>query len=185
MRTIEKTVYNFNELSDEAKDKAVNNLCDINVDYDWYQFTYEDASQIGCKIDGFDLCRGNYCNLEFVDSPDEVARQILASHGENCETYKTAKQFLSDRDNLVSQYSDGINTNVVSEDNETDFDNELDELEADFKKSLSEDYRIILSDEYDHLTSSEQIIETIEANQYEFDELGNMVWLGIVCVILT
>lgn len=175
MRTIETTVYNFNELSDEAKQKAIEKLYDLNVSYDWWEFIYDDAEQIGCKISGFDIDRGSYCNLNFIDSPEEVANQILENHGETCETYKTAKQFLTDRDELVSKYSDGINKNIVIEENEYDFDNELDDLEDEFRKSLSEDYRIILSNEYDYLTSEELIIESILANAYEFDEFGNLI----------
>ena len=175
MRTIQTSVYNFSELSNEAKENATSKLWGLNVDHDWWEFTYDDASQIGCKISGFDLDRANYCNLDFIDSPEEVASQILENHGETCETYKTAKQFLTDRDSLVFQYSDGVHTDVVSEENEYDFDNDLDQLEADFKKSLSEDYRIMLSNEFDYLTSETAIIETIEANSYEFDEDGNLV----------
>ena len=174
MRIIESKVYQFDELTDGAKQKAIENLYDLNVDHDWWQFTYEDAEQIGCKIQGFDLDRANYCNLIFNDSPEDVARDILKEHGQKCETYKTAKQFLNDRDNLVSKYSDGKNTDKVIEENEYDFDNELDELEEEFKKSLSEDYRIILQHEYEYLTSEESIIETIEANEYEFNEDGSL-----------
>lgn len=175
MRTIEKTVYQFDELPEDAKEKVIEKLYDLNISHDWWKFTYEDAEQIGCKINGFDLDRGSHCNLEFVDSPDDVARQILDSHGETCETYKTAKQFLSDRDDLVSKYSDGIHKNIVSEENEYDFDNELDELELEFKKSLGEDYLIMLENEFEYLTSEKAIIESIEANQYEFDEFGNLI----------
>ena len=40
MKTIETVVYDFDELSDEAKQKAINNLSDINVDYGWWEFQY-------------------------------------------------------------------------------------------------------------------------------------------------
>jgi hypothetical protein len=45
-------------------------------------------------------------------------------------------------------------------------------LEDEFLKTLCEDYRIILSREYDYLTSEAAIIETIEANEYEFKADG-------------
>ena len=41
MRTIETVVYNFDELSEEAKKKAIESMADINVDYEWYEFIYE------------------------------------------------------------------------------------------------------------------------------------------------
>lgn len=172
--TTTHTVYSFDELPEDVKEKAIEKLWDLNVDHEWWQFTYEDAKQIGCEIQGFDIGRGSYCNLIFEDSPEEVANLILKNHGETCETYKTAKNFLKERDELVEKYSDGINKERVSEDNEYEFDNECDELEEEFKKSLSEDYRILLSNEYEYLTSEESIIETIKANEYEFDEDGEL-----------
>ena len=44
MRTIEITVYSFDELSKEAQQKAIDTLCSINVDYETikandYEFT--------------------------------------------------------------------------------------------------------------------------------------------------
>jgi hypothetical protein len=38
-----------------------------------------------------------------------------------------------------------------------------------------EDYSIILQKECDYLSSEESIIETIEANDYEFDIDGNLI----------
>lgn len=175
MRIKETKVYQFSELNEDAKQKALEHMTDIHVDFDWYEHIYSDAETIGCEINGFDIDRGNYCDLELKWTGFEVADAIVKNHGEQCETYKTASQFLADYDSLVMKHSDGKNTKVVAEDNECDFDNDLDDLEVEFKKSLSEDYRIILSNEYDYLTSEKAIIETIEANEYEFDEHGNLV----------
>jgi len=168
MKTIQTTVYKFSELSDEVKEKAIDNNRDINVSYDWWEFTYEDAANIGIKIQGFDIDRGSYCQIEFKGSALETAQKIVKEHGESCETYKTAKSFLTDYDKLVEKHSDGKDKTKVSEENEYDFDNEADELEEEFKKSISEDYRIILSNEYDYQTTDEAIKETIEANDYDF-----------------
>jgi len=60
MRTIETTVYKFDELSDEAKQQSIENLYDLNVDYEWWDCTYEDAENIGLKISEFDLDRASY-----------------------------------------------------------------------------------------------------------------------------
>lgn len=42
MRTIETTVYTFDELSDSAKQKALDADRDRDVDHNWWEFTYED-----------------------------------------------------------------------------------------------------------------------------------------------
>jgi len=174
MKTVTINIYQFSELTDEAKENAIKKLCDINVASDWWNSTYEDAAQVNLKIKGFDIDRGSYVKAEFIESANNTAELILMNHGESCETYKTAKTFLQDWNNLVSKYSDGVKTDVVTEDNEYDFDNEADDLENEFLESISEDYRIILSKQYDYLTSEDAIIETIEANDYYFTEDGKL-----------
>jgi hypothetical protein len=169
------TYYQFSELSEQAKHKAVENLYDINVSFDWWENVYEDAKMVGIKITEFEIDRGAYCNGELMESMTDVCHKIIEGHGENCETHKTAKDFLRQWDELVAKYSDGINAQKVAEDNEGEFDDAADELEKEFKKSILEDYRIILQEEYEYQTSEEAIIETIEANEYEFDEDGNLL----------
>lgn len=173
MKTKTITLYQFDELSENAKKRALEIMIEINVDYEWWDSTYEDAARIDLKITSFDM--DQYCNGEFLSSASECANKILKEHGEKCETYKTAKQFLEDRDALVEKYSDGKVKCTVMEENIYDFDNECDELEEEFLKSLLEDYRIMLRNEYEYQMSDEAIIETIRANEYEFTEEGERV----------
>jgi len=169
-RTIRTKVYKFKELNETAKQKAIEKLIDINVEYNWWQFVYEDAEQIGLKITGFDIDRGNYCNGDFTLSANEVAQNIINNHGEQCKTYKTAVEFMEEWQPVFADYMDETNENYESKESE----DKLMELEEDFKKSLCEDYRIILSNEYEYLTSEEAIIETIEINEYEFTADGKL-----------
>ena len=39
MRTVRTKVYSFNELNENAKEVAVKNFNDINVDYEWSETT--------------------------------------------------------------------------------------------------------------------------------------------------
>jgi|GEM_PF-1132901 len=173
MKTKTITLYDFKELSESAKQKAIEKLYDINIDYEWYDSTYEDAKNIGLKITGFDIDRARYCNGNFIKDANYTANKIKSEHGVNCETYKTADTFLQNWDKLVAKYSDGDGEKVLPE-NEYKFDTEADELEDEFLKSILEDYRIILSKEYDYLTSKAAIIETINANEYTFTEDGTL-----------
>ena len=173
MKTIEVQLYKFDELSEDIQEKVLEKMWNVNVDYEWWEFIYEDAANVNMEIKAFDIGRGSYVQANIPDAL-ETANLILKEHGENCETTKTANNFLIERDNLVAQYSDGINQEVVAEENEAEFDAECDDLEEDFKQSLCEDYRIILSNEYDYLTSEEAIKETIEANDYDFTADGEL-----------
>jgi len=173
MKEIKIKIYKFSELSDEAKENALNRLYDINVVHEWWEFTYEDAKEAGIKITSFDIDRASYVKAD-IDDVHETANLIIKNHGEHCETHKTTKEFLADYDKLVEKYSDGVNKNRVAEDNEYEFDGEADDLEDEFRKSICEDYRIILQKEYDYLTSEEAVIESIEANEYDFTDDGKI-----------
>jgi hypothetical protein len=174
MKTIEIKLYKFDELSEEAQQEALKSLYYVNIDDEWWNAVYEDAEQVGLKITGFDIGRGNYCELEFVLDATEIADAIIKEHGEHCDTHKTAKDFMKERDNLVYKYSDKKNTEVVAEDNEYEFDQECDELEDELEKAISEDYLAMLRKDYEYYTSEEAIKETIQANDYDFTEEGSL-----------
>ena len=171
--TVTTKVYSFVELSELAKENAIQELSDINTDYEWWDGEYMDAENVGIKITEFDIGRGSFCRGS-IDDVEETANKIIAEHGDMCETYQTAANYLKDRGELVKKYSDGIKTDEAAEDNEYDFDQECDELDAEFEKSILEDYRIMLEKQYEYLCSDEAIIETIEANEYDFTEDGKL-----------
>ena len=161
-RIREDIVYKFSELSDEAKEKAMGNLYNINVDYEWYDSTYEDAERIGLKITEFNIYRGSYAKGELLDSAVNVADSIIKDHGPDCETVQTAKAYLLEFEKIIAE---------TTEDEEP----ETDDIDSEFLKSLLEDYRIILQKEYEYLTSEEAVMETIQANEYEFTADGKLI----------
>ncbi len=151
MRIIETKVYKFNELSEQAKEKAIEKLIDINVGNNWWEHNYEDAKNVGINITSFDIDRGNVLG-DFIDSALETATAIISEHGIQCQTYKTAKRYY---DNLLN------------------FKNE--DAEFEFKVDILSDYLDLLQEEFEYQTSKEAIIETIEANDYEFTEDGKLI----------
>lgn len=162
MKTYTVEAYQFDELSDEAKDKAREWYRTGALDYEWWESTYEDASNVGLKLTGFDLERNRHAEGSFTRPASEVARKVIAEHGAACETRATAEAFLRDWQALVTQHADA----------ECDGDCAVEELEADFLKSSLEDYSILLQKEYEWLLSDEQVDESIRANEYEFTIAG-------------
>lgn len=158
MRQIVETfnIYKFEELTEELKNKVLTKYWNINVNYDWYQYTYEDMDTVALSCDGFDTDRGNYCTLEFKINGLETARLIIEHHGESCETFKLAKEF----QNAVDGMDEGSK--------------EFEDAERDFLKDLSEEYLSMLRREYEYLTSEEAISETLIANEYEFTDNGSI-----------
>ncbi len=169
MRTIRTKVYLFNELDSIAQQKVIERMYDINVDYDWWQFIYEDANNIGLKITSFDLDRNRHAKGEFTISANEVAANIFKEHGEMCKTYKTATAFMKDWQPVFNNYMDENSEDYESADSE----DKLNDLEEEFLKSLLEDYSIMLEKECEYLQSEDAIKETIISNEYEFTKDGN------------
>jgi hypothetical protein len=56
LRTVKTQLYKFDELSDEAKEKAIDKVRSSGsyLDYDWYDGVYEDSKTIG-KLMGIDI----------------------------------------------------------------------------------------------------------------------------------
>jgi hypothetical protein len=177
IKTTETKVYTWNELTDERKEKALSKLYDLNTDHEWWDSVYEDAEQVGIKITSFDLDRNRYAKGKFITNAVEVAEAIVGNHGPDCETHKTAREFLDTLTPMID-----FRDNFADDDNTTEeeykaFDDNADkieELEEEFLKSILEDYSIMLQKECEYLSSEEAIVETIKANEYEFDENGNI-----------
>ena len=164
--------YKLNELTHSAREKVLEKLWDINVDHEWWDCTYKDAKNIGLDVQEFDLNRRQICEGKFIESARECAEQIIKEHGDKCETYTTAAAFLKSRDEIVDTTERDENGDFA---NEWELDKKLDEIEAEFLHDILEDYRIILQKEYEYLTSEAAIIETIEANDYEFTGDGRLI----------
>lgn len=170
MKTITINLYKFQELKKEAKQTALVSLSDINIDFDWWFCTYEDALNIGLEVTGFE--NNVWLRGKFTDTETAAAEKIIKEHGKDCQTYKTAKSFLDSWAKLVAKYSDGQEKDRVTEANEQEFDEKADILEALFLKDLCSDYLKILGIDYEYQISDEGIIETINANNYDFTEDG-------------
>jgi hypothetical protein len=145
------TSYQFDELSDRAKEVARAWFRDGALDYEWWESTYEDAAQIGLKITGFDLGRAQRVEGKFTKDALGVGRAILNSHGAECETYKRVVEFLAE----------------VSKDRGPN-----EEQEEEFLRDIRACYWDILNAESEYLTSDECVDETIRANEYDFTADG-------------
>ena len=170
MRTVRTKVYKFNELASAAKEKAIRDNCDINVLDNWWENTYEDALNVGIRINCFNIDRGSYCEGDLIGTAEETARLIIKEHGENCETHKTAQDYLKSRQELID--SAPVDEQGEFQD-ENELDNNLADLDKEFENSIFEDYLIILRNEYEYLTGDEAIQETLINCKYEFTAEGN------------
>ena len=207
MRTAEIKLYQFNELSEEAKQKAIEQFLDTNVDYDWWNMTTdqfpEDLETIGAENEGkkfyFDIDRGSFCSFEasitlkdLIDAMEKVTdyskypsdlhevfdyckteigkiRPMLRGLIENgkIKVYCRSKHGRQDLDTFADAEFYGYDATNI----EKFTDYWTTELE-DILKMMANVFLSRLRDSYEYLTSEEAIIESIEANEYEFTEDG-------------
>ena len=94
MRTIETIAYQFQELDEQTKEKAIDNYRHISVDDDsWYEWIKEDLISVGIELRSFDIDRGSFAEIHLEDFY-KTCELILKWHGENCETYKIAERYI-------------------------------------------------------------------------------------------
>ena len=162
MRKIEVMLYEFRELNESAKEKAIERFRDFNVDYDWWSNTYDGMAECGIVIHEFDTHRGTI----WSDIPDkyETAKTVISDWGEKSDFHVLSKQFLLDREALIEKYGEPF---IL-------LDDESDLLKSKYHYDLNEEMLKMLREEYEYLTSDEAVIESIEINNYEFTEDGTL-----------
>jgi hypothetical protein len=167
------TIYEFGELSDEAKSIALNTFRYINVDCNWHETVCEDAEVIGLKITEFDIDRNTikgHLKQDFLD----VCRLIRKNHGKDTETRDTAKKYLKEYIAEYYRYRGNDTQNLPDLLKGFQCEDEAKDIEIDFALALLEDYFIMLRREYEYLTSDEAVKESIELNEMKFLENGNV-----------
>ena len=176
MRIIETKAFLFTELSEEAQCKAVEEYYHLPTSEDWWDNVYYDAlTTAGLQINAFDIDRASYVDADFVDEANGTSALIISNHGVDTDTYKLAREFEDDLDTIARKYSDPNTMYKIAEDKEWEYDQEVNELEKDFLYNLCECYRIILTKEYEYLTSDKNIRDFLTINEYEFTEEGKLI----------
>lgn len=192
MQNITIKAYTYEELDEAAKEKVLESMYDLNVDYDWWEFAYDYIREAGLilgidvKVEGFDLDRGSYITLNGSYSYQKGAvAAIRAEYGQDHDLVEIAEELQKAQRPMFYQacadlspirgYGGGTRINVdpygdmYNDDYIVDNAHTIEEPLRDFVNwALS-----VLESEYEYLTSREAIEESIIANEYLFTENGN------------
>lgn len=198
MRIIETKAYQLHELSSEAQEKAIDNFR-YNERYPvhgWWEFVYDDvkpiAAMFGLEIDeiywsgfysqGDGACFEGYYSYKAggLKAVEEYAPTDMELYGIVKGLQDIQRRFFygltaSTKHRGHYYHSGCMAVNVgqrdfsyyVNEDAESEVTNLLRQF-ADWIYSR-------LEDEHDYLMSDEAVRATIEDNEYEFDEEGNLI----------
>ena len=163
MKTIEINVYKFEELDKQTKEKVIDNNTYINVeDTFWYDFIKEDFIRLGLEIRSFDLDRGSFAEIHIEDF-EYTSKNIIDEFGDRVPIKQTAKNYIDEYNKIQANYKE-----------DEDIERELEILDEKYQREFEIDTLSYLRDEYDYQISDEAIIETIEANDYNFTWNGEI-----------
>ena len=175
MRTITPkpyNVYTFDELSSEAKERAIEHFQTSSEDlYGWSQENVDSlkvfADRAGFKVRDWSigLCSYSYVKIDAADEPVIDSEYLGRSDAEWREFVKECEDC-----KLTAYWCDGVLARPLAEaleDPEARFDKTMQECVDAWTKAYVEDL------EYTY--SAEAIAEMIEANGYEFTEEGRMI----------
>ncbi len=192
MRTIETVVYSFGELSEDTKEKAIDNVRNYGfLDYEWWDCTL-DAWKQCLGIIGFDVesiyfnvgySQSDYASIEGTYKYKKQWQKALKQSGIGGKMLKALSEYgerLQKAQSLVfytgycsvsSNHRGGMCFDIEVEKGdfgefETDVEDIINELCQDIYYSLME--------EYDFLNSDENIRETILCNEMEFTKGGGI-----------
>ena len=199
MKTIETTVYKFTELSEDAKQKAIDNVRsnEYYLDYDWYEFTYEywmdkntgfDIDKIyfsgfysqgdGAMFEGtindnvLDLIEPNYRHPVYKKDWERVLKLIKHGHINIYGGYQHSGHYYHEKCYTGGADYEIVGNHVSNLENITDIlDDIISEIDELYEDTCREIY-FSLEKEYDYLMSDEAIEEHLICNDYDFTEDG-------------
>jgi hypothetical protein len=162
MKTIEIKLYKYEELDKQTREKVIENYRYINVeDAFWYDWIKDDFNRLGLEIQAFDLNR-NTATIEIGDF--QIASiKIIEEFGDSVAIKQTAKNYLDEHNKIESNFEDDEDCFI-----------ELEKLDEEYEKEYSEDILSYLRSNYKWEISDEAVINTIEANDYDFTTNGKI-----------
>jgi hypothetical protein len=176
MREEKIKIYRFNELSEDVQEKVIDRNREINVGYDWWEFTIDDLEneldELGVSIDRdsleFDLYHPNIGILSNkitfpfeteVDLPKRIGAYSSYLGGGMNSSIKTTEIPV---DKIYYEYEEEFTEGQIYD--------ILNKTQGIFSKYLG-----VLNKVYDELISDEAIKDTLEINDFEFTEDGD-IW---------
>ena len=195
MRTKPTVLYQFDELSEAAKTKAIEAMRDINTDHDWSEFSREYWQDDKLPELGFDNAQIAFSGFwsqgdgasftatvnagKFIKA-HKLTRRFrrlvnILQHGWSVigRVYRTSHHYSHEYTVTTEMETDYYSDNTKRQDRVETQVKELEEIILSEVRDLSRQIYRELEKEYEYLVSDEAIAETIRSNEYEFDKNGN------------
>ena len=183
MRTIRTKVYKFDELTPAAQDKAIELLYDLNVSHNWYEWTIENMVEMLAE-NGFDnaeiLFSGFWSQGDGACFDADINLSHFTTDKRIVDIARNYCDFRIEKTSYANHYShektryveyNGLDEKLVRINEALQ---KLSDTIEERRLSLSKQIYRDLEQEYEYQTSKEAIIETIQANEYDFFKDGKL-----------
>ena len=194
MRTKTIEIYSINELSDEAKEHAIQEYRENNQEIFWADEILESLKGLFKNCSGVFLKNyslGEYNSWIMVDFTNEEVENLSGKRAmawvENNLLSHIRIPYSGEKRKKLSQYGQYYRAGMIKPCPFTGYcadDDFLDSLLKDIKEGadlktafegLASEYQKIINNEIEYQNSEEYIVEHMEANEYEFDKEGNRI----------
>jgi hypothetical protein len=183
MKTIKREykVYSFGELTEEAQEKALETLRNINVDYeDWHEPYIEDFREDMAKL-GYIVDKVYYSGFwsqgdgaSFTGSVDVREWLKIKKLKSKYRKLLNADLYLKFNITQSGHYCHEMTMRIENAGDDDDTLYELEDLVLDEAREKARHLYKVLDDAYSESCSDAMVIETIEANAYTFLEDGSL-----------
>lgn len=190
------TLYKFEELSQEAKERAIEKYREHCLDYDWWEFEFEDFNEqlkevgLSCRTFYFDIYRNEFTMggpsiddiKKFMISAG-LTNWLIANELAGKEEINFSLSIMDSNKNNAVYFDDIyreageyqglalIEDKSITEEERKEFD-DMEEKLSDFLFNLRKKFLKQLREQEDYLTSDEAIKDTLIANEYDFEVDG-------------
>ena len=170
-------IYTFDELSEEAKERAINKEREITLDYEWWEWILEDLTE-QCKELGvyfktddltFDLNRGAYLAIY----SDKLSFEWEAEIDLPCK-FGAYQNYMGGGINgrIQSEFIDDFRiTNLGKGEKKASIADRLNKCLTIFERTLESLWR-----EYKEVQSDEYLIDNIKENELEYTKEGDVYY---------
>lgn len=185
MKTITKKydVYTYDELSKEAQEKVLENLHDINVNYEWYEFEFEEMIESLTKMgfedadirfSGFYSQGDGACFTANLDI-DKLVKyfKLKTKYSHLLKTHNITGCIRANDSHYSHANTMSIDIDIERKDDKemytesTEQENFEEEI-LDLARTEADKIYDGLQKTYEYLTSEDSTVETIKANEYAF-----------------
>lgn len=183
MRTEQIKLYKIDELSEEAKEKALNKCVEINLERgDWYEFIYEGFEEelqkagLETKLNNaeWDLYKGRYFKFDKIYVKDWKRLLEQADCLKHLISLALDSEF--DIDIAINGNEADVKINCDDESKQEEINSVEEKIGKDlsgFIERLAYNFWKQLNDGYSYSISDEAVTETLRINEYEFKENGD------------